>query len=105
MADPAKLRDYPSSTVRFVCEKCGRAGQYSKQHLIWRFGADITLPDLSVRIANCERSEKMNTACAVRYSDWPVAGPTHAVAHERNPSPSERLRVAPSRLLPSNLVD
>jgi hypothetical protein len=25
------------------------------QYLIWRFGSDISLLDLSVRIANCER--------------------------------------------------
>jgi hypothetical protein len=28
------------------CEKCGRAGQYRKQTLIERYGADILLPDL-----------------------------------------------------------
>ena len=36
----------PSEIVRLSCEKCGRAGQYRKQTLIERYGADIRLPDL-----------------------------------------------------------
>ena len=31
-------------------EKCGRAGQYRKQNLIARYGADIRLPDLREKI-------------------------------------------------------
>jgi hypothetical protein len=37
------LRDYP---VRLSCPKCGRAGQYRKEKLIERYGADMALPDL-----------------------------------------------------------
>src|SRR5262249_31972166 len=35
--------------VRLSCEKCGRSGQYRKQKLIERYGADIRLPDLRAR--------------------------------------------------------
>jgi len=40
-----ELREYPGEIVRLSCQKCGRAGQYRKQNLIERFGADIRLPD------------------------------------------------------------
>jgi hypothetical protein len=67
MTGSIKLKDHPGDMVRFTCEKCGRAGQYSKQHLIWRFGPDIPLPDLRTKIANCEREGKMHDACGVHY--------------------------------------
>ncbi len=67
-----KLRDYPHEMVRFMCKKCGRMGQYRKQHLINRYGPDITLPDLRVKIANCERQGKMHDACGVHYIGWRV---------------------------------
>jgi hypothetical protein len=44
MAGSLQLRDYPSEIMRLSCEKCGRAGQYRKQTLIERYGADIRLP-------------------------------------------------------------
>jgi hypothetical protein len=50
-----QLRDYPAELVRLSCAKCGRAGQYRKQNLIDRFGADMRLPDLREEIANCSR--------------------------------------------------
>src|SRR5262245_7492104 len=50
-----KLREYPGDIVRLSCSKCGRAGQYRKQSLIDRYGADIRLPDLREQIAKCSR--------------------------------------------------
>ena len=50
-------------------EKCGRAGQYRKQNLIARYGADIRLPELREEIAQCERRGLMHDACVVRYVD------------------------------------
>jgi len=64
-----QLRDYPSDVVRLSCEKCGRSGQYRKQKLIERYGADMPLPDLREEIAQCERQGKMHDACMVRYID------------------------------------
>jgi hypothetical protein len=67
MTGSIKLRDHPGDTVRVVCEKCGRSGQYRKQSLVARYGPDIPLPDLRVEIAKCEREGKMHDMCGVHY--------------------------------------
>ena len=67
MTGSLQLRDYPSEIVRLSCEKCGRAGQYRKQTLIERYGADMRLPDLREEIAQCSRMGQMHDACMVRY--------------------------------------
>jgi hypothetical protein len=67
MTGSLQLRDYPSEIVRLSCEKCGRAGQYRKQTLIERYGADMRLPDLREEIAQCERRGRMHDACMVHY--------------------------------------
>jgi hypothetical protein len=69
MTGSLKLSDYPGDMVRFVCESCGRAGQYRKTYLVHEYGADIPLPDLRHQIAKCERRGKTHDACAVRYPD------------------------------------
>ena len=48
-----------------------RAGQYRKQNLIERYGADIRLPDLREEIANCKH-RGMHDVCMVRYVDLVV---------------------------------
>ena len=62
------LKDYPRNMVRFMCKKCGRMGEYSKQHLLWRYGPDILLPDLRIKLANCERGDDQGD-CGVQYVD------------------------------------
>jgi hypothetical protein len=69
MNGPLQLREYPADMVRLSCTKCGRSGQYRKQTLIERYGADIRLPDLREEIAHCERQGKMHDACMVHYVD------------------------------------
>jgi len=64
-----QLSEYSGDMVRLSCEKCGRSGQYRKQKLIERYGADMQLPDLREEIAQCERRGKMHDACMVRYVD------------------------------------
>jgi hypothetical protein len=64
-----QLREYPTDLVWLSCEKCGRAGQYRKQNLIARYGADIWLPDLRQEISQCERHGQMHDACMVHYLD------------------------------------
>ena len=64
-----QLREYPGALVRLACEKCGRSGQYRKQNLIERYGADARLPDLRQEIAQCERRGQMLDMCRVRYVD------------------------------------
>ena len=69
MTGSLQLRDCPGELVRLSCEKCGRSGQYRKQKLIERYGADIRLPDLREEIAQCSRHEQMHDACIVHYVD------------------------------------
>jgi hypothetical protein len=64
-----QLSAYPGDIVRLSCEKCGRSGQYRRQKLIERYGADIRLPDLREEIAKCKRRALMHDACMVRYVD------------------------------------
>jgi hypothetical protein len=70
MTGSLTLQEYPADTVRLSCPKCGRDGQYRKQNLIERYGAEIPLPDLREEIAQCERRGLMHDACMVRYVDW-----------------------------------
>jgi len=69
MSGSLQLRDCPGELVRLSCEKCGRSGQYRKQKLIERYGADIRLPDLREEIAQCRRQGQMHDTCMVRYVD------------------------------------
>jgi len=59
-----QLDEYPKSSVRLACEKCGRAGQYRKATLIDRFGADTRLPDMRWEITRCTRYGQMHDNCA-----------------------------------------
>jgi hypothetical protein len=61
------LHEQPGELVRLRCEECGRAGQYPKQTLIERYGADTRLPDLRQVIAQCELARSMHDACRVHY--------------------------------------
>ena len=67
MTSSLQLSEYPGDLVRLSCEKCGRSGQYRKQKLIERYGADMRLPDLREEIAQRERRGQMHDACMVRY--------------------------------------
>ena len=64
-----ELYEYPKPMERFACEKCGWAGQYRKENLIARYGADIRLPDLREEITKCPRQGQMHDACIGRYVD------------------------------------
>jgi hypothetical protein len=68
MSGSLRLRDYPGDLVRLSCLKCG-SGQYRKEKLIERYGADVRLPDLREELAQCERRGQMHDACMVRYFD------------------------------------
>jgi hypothetical protein len=62
-----QLSEYPGEMVRLSCDKCGRSGQYRKQKLFERHGADIRLPNLREEIAKCRRHGQ--THGMVRYPD------------------------------------
>ena len=69
MSGSLTLRDYPGDVVRLACGKCGRKGQYRKDTLIARYGADVAPPDLRYLIAQCERRDDMQNPCGVHY-EW-----------------------------------
>jgi hypothetical protein len=64
-----QLLEYPGEMVRLSCEKCGRSGQYRKQTLTKRYGANMRLPDLREEIAKCRRHGQTHDACMVHYVD------------------------------------
>ena len=57
-----QLSEFPGEIVRLSCEKCGRAGQYRKQKLIERYGADMRLPDLREEMVKCRRHVQTHDA-------------------------------------------
>ena len=64
------LRDLPPS-ISIVCEKCSRAGRYSRDGLIERFGPRAGSPDvLATLAADCPRRDPIRRAadpCGVHY--------------------------------------
>ena len=69
MSGSLQLRNYPGDLVRLSCEKCGCAGQFRKQNLIARYGADIRLRDLREELVRCDKRGKMHDMCGVQYLD------------------------------------
>ena len=68
-----RLSEYPFDHVRLACEKCDRTGGYRKRRLVKRYGADIQLPDLRLKIAtDCSRNNSIRSvamdARGVNYS-------------------------------------
>ena len=61
MTGSLQLRNYPADMVRLACTKCCRVGQYRKQSLIERYGADIRLPDLSEELQSATGTAKCTT--------------------------------------------
>lgn len=68
-AGSLSIGDYPSPVVRLECTRCDRRGQYRRERLIERFGADAPLPDVLVALANCERRGDFSKPCGARYAD------------------------------------
>jgi hypothetical protein len=68
-SDALQLKDYPTDVVWLACTNCPRKSQYRKAALMVRFGKYMTLPDLLVLLAKCERDGKLGTACGIYYVD------------------------------------
>ena len=68
-----KLKDYPFDHVTVGCRKCDRRGRYAKRTLIDRYGEDVALPDLRLKIAQgCPRLNDNGLGtdpCGVMYPD------------------------------------
>jgi hypothetical protein len=72
-----RLADFPSIVVRLRCEVCKRAGAYRLARLAAKYGSEILLDDLLVRIsADCAwRDEPRGSGCGVRFADLPPRRP------------------------------
>lgn len=68
-AGSLSVGDYPSPVVRLECSRCDRRGQYARDRLAARFGADAALPDVLVALASCERRGDFSKPCGARYAD------------------------------------
>jgi hypothetical protein len=71
-----RLVDFPYVLVRLRCETCKRAGSYRLARLAVKYGAEILLDDLLVRLsADCPWRDEPRGACGVRFTDMPPRRP------------------------------
>jgi hypothetical protein len=77
MSSIRRLVDYPWVLVRVRCELCKRAGAYRLARLAVKFGAEILLDDLIVRLSSdCPwRDDPRGSGCGARFSDLPPRRP------------------------------
>jgi hypothetical protein len=78
---PYTLADYPNRMVHLGCAKCGRAGRFGLDRLIAQYGADVKLPDLRHRLAQCpptlpnHRPVRETDVCGVEFPGLVRMGP------------------------------
>jgi hypothetical protein len=67
--DAITLADVREPMIEIVCQPCGRRGSYNVERLIAAHGADIKLPELLTRLANCEKARAFSVydRCKARY--------------------------------------
>jgi hypothetical protein len=72
-----RLAYFPYVVVRLRCEVCNRAGSYRLARLAARYGSEILLDDLLVRLsADCAwRDEPRGNGCGVQFADLPPRRP------------------------------
>jgi hypothetical protein len=64
--------DYPWVLVRLRCDVCKRAGAYRLARLAEKYGAEILLDDLIVRLSSdCPWRDEPRGTCGARFSDLP----------------------------------
>jgi hypothetical protein len=65
-----RLVDFPYVLVRLRCELCKRAGAYRLARLAVKYGSEILLDDLIVRLSNdCPwRDDPRGSGCGARFS-------------------------------------
>jgi hypothetical protein len=66
------LADCEQPMIRFICDKCGRKGQYRKARLVGKYGPDVAMPDLLHKVADCPHWQPMRGGCSVRYDLTPT---------------------------------
>jgi len=71
-----RLTDFPYVFVRLRCDVCKRAGAYRVARLAVKFGAEILLDDLLVRLsADCPWRDDPRGSCGARFTDLPPRRP------------------------------
>jgi len=67
-----RLVDYPWVLVCLRCDICKRAGAYRLVRLAVKFGSEILLDDLTVRLsADCAWRDEPRNSCGARFADLP----------------------------------
>jgi hypothetical protein len=71
-----RLVEYPWVLVRVRCEMCKRAGAYRLARLAVKYGAEILLDDLIIRLSSdCPWRDEPRGSCGARFSDLPPRRP------------------------------
>ena len=69
MSGIRRLVDYPWVLVRVRCEMCKRAGAYRVARLAVKYGVEILLDDLIVRLSSdCPWRDEPRGSCGARFS-------------------------------------
>jgi hypothetical protein len=83
-----RLVDYPWVLVRVRCDVCKRAGAYRLARLAVKFGAEILLDDLIVRLSSdCPWRDEPRGSCA-------TAVPSLTQPDSVSTAPEKRIRLA-----------
>ncbi len=69
----SRLVDFPYVLVRLRCELCKRAVSYRLARLATKYGSEVLLDDLIVRLsADCPwRDDPRGSGCGARFADLP----------------------------------
>ena len=73
----SRLVDFPYVLVRLQCDLCKRKGAYRLARLATKFGSEVLLDDLIVRLsADCPwRDDPRGSGCGARFADLPPRRP------------------------------
>jgi hypothetical protein len=79
-----RLADFPYVLVRLRCDLCKRAGAYRLARLAVKFGSEILLDDLVVRLsAACPWRDDPRERCGVYFADLPQRRPPDIPVQKR----------------------
>src|SRR5262249_49843797 len=71
-----RLVDFPYVLVRLRCDVCKRAGAYRLARLAVKYGAEILLDDLLLRLSSdCPWRDQPRGPCGVRFTGLPPRRP------------------------------
>jgi hypothetical protein len=65
------VADLPEGLTAIHCPKCGLANSFHRKTLLAMVGANVSLPEALVRLANCSRSSNTLDPCRVMWGASP----------------------------------